>query len=61
MKAFVKNFAGTAIVLASFCTDVLASPCGKPGLRACDLPEPTSPMLFLVAAAVAGAIYKLRK
>ena len=61
MKAFVKNFAGSAFLLAVACGDALARPCGASPLPACEVPEPTSPLLFIVAAAAAVAVYRFRK
>jgi hypothetical protein len=61
MKTFIKNFAGSAFLLAVVCSDALARPCGASPLPACEVPEPTSPLLFIVAAAAAVAVYRFRK
>lgn len=61
MKALIQNVGYSAFMLAVFCGDALARPCGASPLPACEVPEPGSPMLFIAAAAAVGIVLKIRK
>jgi hypothetical protein len=61
MKALIQNAGYSIFMLAAFCGDALARPCGASPLPACEVPEPSSPLLFIVAAAAVGVVLKMRK
>lgn len=70
MKAVIVKAALAAAVLASFSSPAFAlghtCPAGQVPISptACgpaEVPEPSSPLLFLAAAAVGGVVLKLRK
>lgn len=67
MKALIKNAAFVAASLILLSGQAQARPCSNtdPKLPACkpvgQVPEPSSPFLFLAAAGVAGLVFRLRK
>jgi len=61
MKTTIK-LAIIGAVLSVSAANVLANPrCGNQGQPPCDLPEPSTPLLFVGAVAVAAAAAKFRK
>lgn len=62
MKATIQKLIMSATALYVVCGDALARPCGLSPLPACEVPEPsTLPLMIVAAVAVAVFVAKKRK